>query len=294
MEQRYSGRALDLEAPVEVEVLEAPDSSLLSSVSESSVSLSPFASAALAAVESGWAEARRLADLAKNYARASTAAKALCGLKLRAIREYYYGPRDPRGGRPKMLRTAPGGATWESLLADKVGITDDTATNWMKMAAAVESLADQAGLDLRATCEKLPWDWTPEESALVDATVRRLTEDKTQRDLLQSDFLLDLGYSPPPRLNNSPNQLGLNGSDKPKPILSPEESIRVAREAARVELYGTIREGHVDRRSHAHWMILLHDNPELIEALPPREIRAFQEQILQPFSAMIKDLANRK
>lgn len=276
---------------LEAEIVTGPETLLTGE----SRSLSPVAAAALAAVASGWQEARRLADLAKNYARASTAAKALCGLKLRAIREYYFGPRDPRGGRPKMKVANPSGQTWDGMLADKAGVSPSTADVWMKMADAVETMADREGLGLRAMLEKLPWDWTPEESAMIEATVNRLTENQTQRQLLQADFLTDLGFIAPERLNGSNNPHGKNGSGQPREILSPEETIQVRREGARVEVYGTKQIGRMEPGSHGWWLVhTVQSQGEHLEALPAVELKAFYEDIVQPFAALIKSLTHRK
>ena len=255
-------------------------------------SLSPYQADAAAVVESGWGEARRLAELAKNYSRASTAAKALCGIKLRALREYHFGPRNPNGGRPK--KPSAGQTTWESMVADKCGIPDRTANTWMKMADVVQGLAEGENLGLRDTLEKLPWDWTPAESAAVDAAVQRLTEDKTQRELLQSDFLSDLGYTAPERINNSNNPLGLNGGKK-KVILNPAQLLKQRQEAARMAIYGKLEPGTRGELGSLVYRMFLQtqDKGKVIEALPKSEMVYFYDYILKPYADLIRKIISR-
>ena len=157
---------------IPLEVL--PASSLLAGTSPTAV-LSTGEASAIEAIETAWQDAARLAGLVKNYARAGTAAKALCGLRLRALREYYFGPRSAKGGRP-MKTGHLAGFPWESMIESRLGIPTRTAKTWMRLADAVEKIAAQQGLDLRSTCEKLPWDWTPEEQAAIEATVNKLTD----------------------------------------------------------------------------------------------------------------------
>lgn len=271
---------------VDAEIIPDPASMLDGSPN---TALSPVQVSALAAVQTAWDDASRLAGLVKNYARAGTAAKALCGLRLRALREHYYGPRNASGGRPKKNDQA--NTTWAGLLTERLGITDDTATNWIKMAHAVESLADREGLDLRTVCEKLPWDWTAEETALVDSTVRTLTEDKTQRQLLQADFLTDLGYHEPERPNGSNNPTGKNGGKK-QPPATPAALLKERQDAARIIFLGTDKPGRIDKGSHAMFMEnFINTKGADLEALPQGELRDLYEQTVKPFAAAFRKLA---
>jgi hypothetical protein len=254
---------------------------------DASTALSPIEAAAIIAAATAWDDAARLAGLIKNYARAGTAAKALCGIRLRALREHYFGPRKAAGGRPKKSDT---GTTWETLLADKLGITRQTALNWIQMADAVEAIADAQGLDLRTTCEKLPWDWSTEESAMIDATVHKLCEDRTQRQLLQADFLADLGYREPARPNSSNNPTGKNG-EKKKPAANAAELLKQRQIAARLLLYGTEAPGKVALGSHARFLIDMVANGGLdLEALPKAELQSYYEHDLKPFVDLIRSL----
>lgn len=248
--------------------------------------LSPLQVSALAAVDTAWSDAARLAGLIKNYARAGTAAKALCGIRLRALRHHYFGARTV--GRPKKNDQTE---SWGNLLADRLGITYQTAENWMKMADAVEAIAERQNLDLRTTCEKLPWDWTPEEAAMIDATVHALCEDKTQRQLLQADFLSDLGFQAPEKPNSSNNPFGKNGGKK-KPASTPA-ALRAERQAAaRLIFLGTEKAGRVEKGSVAMFMtnFVNTDGIEL-EALPQAELRDLYEHTVKPFAAAFRKLA---
>lgn len=275
-----AGEKAYLSDPQSLEVL-AP-SSLLDGAPNTA--LSPIELAALSAVENAWQDTRRLADLIKNYSRATTAAKTLCGIRLRAIREHHFGPRVV--GRPKKSN----GTTWESMLADKLGITYQTADNWMKMADAVEALAESKGLDLQTICEKLPWDWTPEEQAAMDATVHKLCEDKTQRDLLQSDFLSSLGYAAPEKINGSNNPLGANGGKK-TPAANAQERLEGLRCLARTGLFGHDSKEHRPQPgSPAWWMNSLVEKQGQVAAkshpmasLSKHERKEIYELLIKPF-----------
>ncbi|MFT3991855.1 MAG: hypothetical protein QM680_10650 [Luteolibacter sp.] len=271
--------------------------------------LSPMQLAALSAsreaVENGWQDARRLADLAKNFSRASTAAKALCGLKLRALREHYFGKRNPNGGRPKKtpnrLGFSPdeetphdlGFSTWAELLADKCRITDQTASNWMRMADAVEELAERESLNLRDIITKLPWDWTLMESITLETAVHKITEGRSQKELLalQSDFMADLGVQPKDRTAGN-NPEGKNGGKK-KPASTPQQLAQEKQEAARLLLFGSPQPGKTDKGSVAYAILHFNLNEGAdLEALPKAELKEFYQYTLQPFAALIRKLAD--
>jgi hypothetical protein len=212
-------------------------------------------------------------------------------MSLRALRVHYFGPRSSKGGRPKKMPNDSGFSSWDSLLADRVGISERVAENWMKMADAIEQLAEHQGLDLRTTCEKLPWDWTPEESALIDATVHKLCEDKSQRELLQADFLSDLGYEAPEKANSSNNPLGKNGGKK-KPASTPAALLKERQEAARLIFLGTDKAGRAEKGSVALFMETFIGNKGAdLEALPQGELRDLYEHTVKPFAAAFRKLA---
>lgn len=254
-------------------------------------SLSPLETAALATIEDAWDETRRLSDLIKNYSRATTAAKTLCGLRLRTIREFYFGPRNPNGGRPKKTSAAGGYSTWASMLADKAGISETTGAVSMQMADAVEAIALAEGTDIQSICQKLPHDWTPEDVSFLDATVLKLTQDKTQRQLLQADFLSSLGYEEPERQNGSNNPAGNNGGKK-KPAASIQESVRLRQEAARLILFGTVKPGFAERGSIALFMenFIKTEGAE-VAALPKQELRDLYEHTIKDFVTTFRKLA---
>lgn len=258
----------------------------------SNTSLSPAETTALQAVDVAWGEARRLADLAKNYTRAGNASKALCGLTLSHLREHYFGPRDSKGGRPKTKANDSGHATWASLLAERLEITDDTATNWMKMAEGVKALAAAQGLDLQATCAKLPWDWTPEETAALDNTFSELCKDKTQRQLMQADFLEGLGFENKQEKHGTNNPGGKNGGKK-KPALSPKALLAERQRLARLDFYGTESPGKV-KPGAVVWMIeqfLANPTEHNLSTLPKPELVDLLENTLLPFTKALRTLA---
>jgi hypothetical protein len=67
------------------------------------------------------------------------------------------------------------------------GIGISCATHWMRLADAFERLAEREGISLREVLEKPPWDWSPEEAALVNDTVHQLCDGKTQVQILKGN-----------------------------------------------------------------------------------------------------------
>lgn len=195
----------------------------------------------------------------KLCSRATLAATAMAGLHLRALRVLYFGERNPNGGRPKKTPHAAEFPDWPSMLTDFAGISDDTAGRWMKVADAIEALAEKHGGDVISICRTAPWDWTPEESEALGNAVGLLTQDKTQRELLQSDFLSSLGYEAPEKTNGSNNPSRNNGGRK-APAATPQAKVEANRLIARTALFGHDSKDHRPKPgSPAFWMNALID-----------------------------------
>jgi hypothetical protein len=286
--------------------------------------LSPIQLNEIAVMEQSTTEVRRLADLVKSFSRAGTAAKALAGIHLRHLRQFHVGDFQAQGGRPKKtpnvlgfsksLKKPPHAAAvsgdqklnprdedlknphdgefsgWGSFLEDRIGITTQTASNWIKIGVVVEEMAITHNLELKTICEKLPWDWTEQESAALDATVQHLTADKTQRDLLKADFLTTLGWQPNPTGNNPD---GKNGSGKPQKTLTPSELLAARQDAARLALYNTTDHNRAARGSIVERIVHHCDNGgKELESLPQSELRYLYEFQIKPFADLIRKLAN--
>lgn len=108
------------------------------------------------------------------------------GLRLRSIRNRLFGKRVFNGGRPIIRENSRQFPSWSKLLEEEIGVGEATAQNWMRLADAAETLAENEGLSLRNICDKLPWEWTPEEAIFLEATVQKLAEGKTQKQLLEA------------------------------------------------------------------------------------------------------------
>jgi hypothetical protein len=212
--------------------------------------------------------------------------------------EQMFGHRGRKGGRPGKEE-----ATWGALLSERVGITDDCAGNWMKMAAAVEALAARQQEDIRELLTKLPWDWTPEESAALEAAVTRLTEGKTQRQLLQADFLADLGLAP---RDNPRNAAGNNQHGKtPMPPATPAALREALEGTARQAVFGTTVAHRVVPGSPAWFMEQFAETyaehlkspeipvcgPAALENLPLAERKHFYETVVKPFASAWRKFA---
>ncbi len=262
--------------------------SATSADSPMSAAVKAMASETIAATEHQTVE---LIERFKAYSRAGNAAKALIGINLLALRTYYLGSPSPKGGRPK--KTSDNLTfSWDSYLADKFGITRETASVWIKIGQIVQAETVSKNLDLRAVCEKLPWDWTAEEAARFDQASREAIGNRTQRELFQTDFLSSLGYVNKQDTHGTNNPLGKNGSDKKKPAKSPKQLLAESQEAARKILFGTAQVGRVDNGSPAMFMLqMLNTEGRELEALPQKEMRDFYELTLKPFSTLIRKLA---
>ncbi len=239
----------------------------------------------------------------KLYSRASLAAMAMAGLHLRALRTIYFGERSPKGGRPKKPDTVSGFPTWESLLADVAGVTERTAQRWMKVADGIEAIAEREGSDVITICQKLPWEWTPEEAERIGSTAQELTENRTLKEFIQTDFLSSLGYVNKQDVHGTNNPTGKNGG-KRKPQ-SMEQMLEDRRHAARKEFFGC---GDIPHRpqfgSPAGWMRQFtnqvhsaktpgDEEDTYLQSLPVQELRRIWENHIKPFIDAWKELEKR-
>jgi hypothetical protein len=114
-----------------------------------------------------------------------TVTTVLYGIRLRALRIHFFGTRTKNRGRPIKSHGLGKFKTWEGMVMTLSGIGISCATHWMRLADAFERLAEREGISLREVFEKLPWDWSSEEAALVNDTVHKLCDGKTQIQLLK-------------------------------------------------------------------------------------------------------------
>lgn len=91
----------------------------------STVTVAPSAPAAFATARHHATEAFRLGTAAANHA-------ILCGIELIRLRDAH--PVGPSGGRPSKTSNALGGFSWPELVRREVGISDETARQWMQAA----------------------------------------------------------------------------------------------------------------------------------------------------------------
>ncbi|MEO5917374.1 MAG: hypothetical protein ABIS50_24305 [Luteolibacter sp.] len=245
------------------------------------------AAASLANFETARAGLSHWSAQVKLCARATLAATTMAGLHLRALRVFCFGDRTV--GRPKRMPQSVTFSNWETLLTDVAGISRDTGERWMKIADAVEAMAAKEGVDVISICQTAPWDWTPEESEKIGDAVHKLTQDKTQRQLLQADFISGLGYVEPERINGSNNPLGHNGGKK-QPEATAEAKVEANRLLARTALFGHNSEDHRPRPgSPAFWMNALVDadgKGELakhpLASLSKKELRDLRDLLFKP------------
>lgn len=114
-----------------------------------------------------------------------TVTTVLCGIRLRALRKHYFGPRNKRGGSPMKLYTLGEFKTWAGMLMTLTGLALPCVAHWIRVVDAFQRKAEHEGINLREVLEKPPWDWTPAETFLVNDTVHKFCAGKTQQQILK-------------------------------------------------------------------------------------------------------------
>jgi hypothetical protein len=185
---------------------------------------------------SGWDGVRYYADLAGKFERAKLACQVMAGFELIELRK---APSIRQGRRTDL--TSPNDSeklqtTWPELVKEFAGISDDTARNWMAMAAAVKprlaKIAD--GPDrLREILALPPSAWDSPAIELVSSAVHKITDGKSQLE-----FMFDLGLI-------KQSAAGTGGARPAKTQLAPSDALTqraaLAREAwqtINTSLYG--------------------------------------------------------
>lgn len=151
-----------------------------------------------------WQTVKHWADLSAKFQHASVAAQVMAGFGLLELRKQHFA----QGKRPDdNLAESFGevGAGWQKHVKEEVGISDDTARNWMKMAEGIKAkwkkLAPQERLkELMAVS---PNEWNDADVKLVSESLHKVTDGQTQLE-----FMRDLGLAKKPPGNKEAHGQG--------------------------------------------------------------------------------------
>ena len=141
-----------------------------------------------------WDQVRYWANIATKFQQASLAAQVMAGFELAELKkEHGFQRGGDRRSNPNDLGLKTSGAsTWEELCREKVGISDETARNWINMADGIRArwkkLAPEARLkELMAAPIS---HWSDSDVKLVEESLHKVTDGATQLE-----FMRELGLA---------------------------------------------------------------------------------------------------
>lgn len=182
--------------------------------------------------EASWDNVRQFVDAAKKFARCQLACQVMAGFQLNELHKRHFvlsGRRlSSRIVREESHNQQIGNAlakpeSWSSIVQAEAGISEDTASRWMKMAEAVRPRLKKLGSpDLREIIELPVSQITPEQNEILEKAVHKVTDGYTQ-----IDFLEWLGIAKKPQGSGA---IGGYKGRRPEPTI--EEQIALARQAA--------------------------------------------------------------
>jgi hypothetical protein len=147
-------------------------------------------------IPTGWHGVRYWTNMAGKFERAKLASQVMAGFELLALRKDHNvkhgGDRRSKPNVSDLIEQTP----WPELVKQNAGISDDTARNYMAMAEACKPrLKKLAGSDrLRELLLQPPSQWTADDYTLIEATVHKITDGKTQLE-----FMWELGVAKKPQ-----------------------------------------------------------------------------------------------
>jgi hypothetical protein len=155
-----------------------------------------------------WRRAREYVRGASMAAKMTVAFQVLTGFELIALKK----DSGVQRGGDRRSNPKDSGLKWEDLVKSELGIGDDTARTWMKMAEAIRPRLKKLGGSFEALpmLELPPAQWNDEQRATLATVVKKATDGKTQLD-----FLTELG------LAKKPQGSGVKGGAKPANPATP-------------------------------------------------------------------------
>lgn len=184
-------------------------------------------------VPKGWDGVAYWSQNAKRFSHASVASQVMAGFELLELRSV----KGVRKGAPKGNQNARrenqipsnlgiDSVSWEELVREYAGVSDETARLWMKMAEACRPrLKRMNGLERLQELLQVPMtEWDKDATELVSRAVHKLADGRTQME-----FMLDMGVL------KAPQGSGAKGGARPPaqkldPLAELAEQQAVARE----------------------------------------------------------------
>jgi hypothetical protein len=174
-----------------------------------------------------WESAKRWTEMARHAAKVTVYCQVMVGFELLALREAHGETRGRKGrNNPKDLDYSGDPEPFYDRVRREIGVSDQTALNWMRMAEAavpqLKKLGALKGVDPTTTPLG---SLTLVQQTALDKALHKLTDGRTQ-----SDFLQELG------LAKMPQGSGATGGARPHPakeVMDPVEQHRIMAELAR-------------------------------------------------------------
>lgn len=134
-----------------------------------------------------WETARRFKDAANRFEHGAVACRVMTGIVLLDLRETY----GTTPGARTDLATSPHGAerlNWADRVQQELGISEDTAGRWMKLArAAIPRLqAGEAGEVFRQLLETPITQLSERQTKALNQAVEKLVDGRSQLDFMES------------------------------------------------------------------------------------------------------------
>ena len=201
-----------------------------------------------------WDTVKYWATLAGKFQHASVAAQVMCGFALTELKKKH-GIRQGKRTDLQLPDQSGSSPSWETLVEQYAGISDDTAGNWMKMSDGIKSrwkkLAPQE--KLKELMAVPPSQWSEDDTKLVSDSLHEVTDGQTQ-----TDFMRELGLAK--KKPGNPNATGPSG---PQKKLSTAEA---AAEMRRIALEDSGRMGMVINASNRNFVLLTDVNDLEVDA----------------------------
>lgn len=142
-----------------------------------------------------WETAARFVDAAKRFEHGAVACRVMAGLVLLELRKEH----GTNQGARRDLATSPNDLeklNWPDLVRRELGVSDQTASNWMRMADAARSrlVADDVAGVFRQLLETPLAQLSDDQAKALSTGVEQLVDGRSQLDFMASLGLL----APPP------------------------------------------------------------------------------------------------
>ena len=150
--------------------------------------------AALSPEEALWAEAKKWTEAAGMMEKCKLASQVMTGFALMEIRKSWNG-QGKRTDLTLEVGTSPNRSAklgWQKRVKAELGISDDTARNWMDMAKACKPRLKKLGgmASFKDLLQLPPSQWTDVQRDSLSTAVRKITDGKTQLE-----FMWELGVA---------------------------------------------------------------------------------------------------